>query len=350
MALPNTNISVAMVRDELGASTNDVGQLCIHPNINMWSKWKPIRHTSIVPITQTQIEAHNYGIEWNSYANIEAIVSAYENMEEVLSYSKPRGGVYNEPYRLTDFTNYEKTAITPIAGGSITRQAQNIENGQTTITGSLLINGSPKVGEIGWEDLNLAGRKLAMALYSGGQLIKTAVANNSGDMFVDMDTRYPLPILSAGRYNAYLFFTNNVGGTSSSLRGIPNHPRSGFITQVVSNLVLVAVVARWSTINPNEIILYVRGTNQTGSPVSLLNCSLRIRNQQNECTSTIQQYERSFNLGTLTLPSTGTGAPYTIYSDNVIVSREEFSSWKICWNNGGAHPYTFEANILQEMD
>lgn len=38
MALPNTNLSVAMVRKELGAATNNVEQLCIHPNINMWSK------------------------------------------------------------------------------------------------------------------------------------------------------------------------------------------------------------------------------------------------------------------------------------------------------------------------
>ena len=41
MALPS-NISVAMVKAELGASTNDVGQLCIHPNIN-GGKWKPVR-------------------------------------------------------------------------------------------------------------------------------------------------------------------------------------------------------------------------------------------------------------------------------------------------------------------
>ena len=350
MALPNTNISVAMVKAELGASTNDVGRLCIHPNINTWSKWKPVRFNSVNPIAQTQIEALNYGLDWTSFANIGAIVEAYLNMEDVLSYSKPRGGLYNEPYRLTDFTNYEKTAITPIAGAFVTQQAQNIANGQTTITGSVFINSSPKVGEIGWEDLNLAGRKLAMALYSGNELIKTAVADKSGDMFVEMDTRYPLPVLSAGLYNAYLFFTNSAGTTSSSLRGIPNHFRFGYPVQVVSNLVLISVTARWNKLNPNQIIFSVRGTNQTGSPVTLLNSSLRIRNQQNECTSTIQQYEVLVNLGTLTLPSTGGGVPETIYSDTRTVAKEQFSSWKICWNNGGAHPFTFESNIIKEMD
>ena len=337
-----------MVKAELGAATNDVGRLCIHPNVNMWSKWKPIRHTSIVPITQAQLAAHNYGIGWNNYASIDEVKAAYADREDVLYYNKPRGGSA-EPYRLTDFINYEKTAIIPIAGASVSHQAQNIEGGQTKITGSVFINGRPKAGEIGWEDLGFGGRKLAMALYSGSNLVKTAVANNSGDMFVEMDTRSPLPVLSAGIYNACLFFTNAAGGTSSLLRGIPNHSRFGYPVQVLSNLVLISVVARWNELNPDEIIFSVNGSNQTGSAITLLNCSVRIRNQQNDCTSTIQQYERLFNLGTLTLPAT-TGLPATIYSDNVTVAREEFSSWKICWNNGGEHPFTFESNIIQQMD
>ena len=349
MALPNTNISVAMVKAELGAATNDVGQLCIHPNVNMWSKWKPVRFNSVSPITQANLEAVNYGIAWNSYANIDAVKLAYENREDVLNYNKPRGGLYNEPYRLTDFTNYEKNAIIPIAGASVTQQAQNIVGGQTKIVGSVFINGIPKTGEIGWEDLNFAGRKLAMALYSGGDLIKTAVANNSGDMYVEMDTRSPLPVLSAGIYNAYLFFTNAAGTTTSSLRGIPNHLRFGYPVQVVSNLVLISIEAHWSESNQNQIIYTVKGTNQTGASVSLLSCSIRLRNQQNDCTSTIQQGEVLINLGTLTLPHTGTGIPATIHSGTRTVVREQFPSWKMCWNNGGAHPFTFEANIIQEM-
>ncbi len=349
MALPNTNISVAMVKAELGASTNDVGRLCIHPNVNMWSKWKPVRYPSVSPITQAQLEAAKYGITFETYANIGAVTDAYVSSSVVWSYDKPRGGLYNEPYRLTDFTNYEKTAIVPIAGAFVTPQAQNIENGQTTITGSVFINSSPKVGEIGWEDLNLGGRKLAMALYSGNDLIKTAVANKSGDMYVNMDTRYPLPVLSTQLYNAFLFLTNGAGNATSDLAALPNHAQFGYRVQVLSNQVLVSIEARWSDSNPNQIVYFVTGTNQTGASVSLLNCSIRIRNQSNECTSTIQQYETLLNLGTLTLPSTGVGIPATVYSGNITVVREQFFSWKMCWNNGGAYPFTTEANIIKEM-
>lgn len=35
-ALPNTGISISMVRNAIGASTNDLGALFLHPNVNEW--------------------------------------------------------------------------------------------------------------------------------------------------------------------------------------------------------------------------------------------------------------------------------------------------------------------------
>ena len=105
MALPNSNISVAMVRDELGAATNDVGQLCIHPNVNKWSKYKPVRHSSIVPITEAQFKESNYGF------NIASNTS--NNFTGSWSYAKPVGGS-DSPFRLTDFGGYDKLEQPPI--------------------------------------------------------------------------------------------------------------------------------------------------------------------------------------------------------------------------------------------
>lgn len=349
MALPNTNISTTLVGQTLGTSSRDVGTLCTHPNINKWSKWKPVRWNKVDGITPANLEAINYGLSYNHYENIDAVTTAYATSEEVMTYAKPRGRLYNEPYRLGDFRNYEHSSIQPIAGAFVTQRAQNIEGGQTSITGGVFVNGSPKTGEIGWADLGMGSRKLAMALYDGNTLVKTAVADNAGDMTVTMDTRSPLPVLAAKTYIAYLFFTNPAGTTSSGLRGIINHLRFGYPVTVVSNVVLVSVQARWDTLNPNKLIYNVVGTNQTGSPISLLNCSMRIRFHGNECTSTIQQHERLRNIGTLTLPSTVGGIPESIYSGEEIMNRDAFPSWKICWNNAGAYPFTTESAIIQEM-
>lgn len=349
MALPNSNISTSLVKTTIGASTNDVGALCVHPSVNKWSKWKPVRWNTVDGITLANLEAINYGLVYNSYANIDAVKAAYEANEEVMTYAKPRGSLYNEPYRLGDFRNYEHSSIQPIAGAFVTPQVQNIANGQTSIVGSVFVNGSPKPGEIGWADLGMSTRKLAMALYYRDTLVKTAVADSAGDMTVIMDTRSPLPVLEAQLYMAFLFFTNSAGTTTSALRGIINHSSTGYPVTVVSNLVLISVEARWDTVNTNKVIYSVKGTNQTGSPVSLLNCSMRIRYNMNECTSTIQANEKLINIGTLNLPTTGGGNPVSIYSGEEIMNRSAYDSWKICWNNGGAYPFTTESAIIQEM-
>ncbi len=95
MALPDTNISVAMVRDELGASTNDVGRLCIHPNINKWSRNKPIASNSLVEVTDEDRYRLHFGFEIPT------------NSSGVWVYERPRGGTEQEYFRLLDFCNYE---------------------------------------------------------------------------------------------------------------------------------------------------------------------------------------------------------------------------------------------------
>lgn len=102
MALPNSNLSVAMVKSELGAATNDVGQLCIHPNVNKWSKYKPIRHSSVTPLTETERKASGFGVA-------EAPTSGKAGL---LEYQRPLGGT-TSPFRLTDFTGYDHTASRP---------------------------------------------------------------------------------------------------------------------------------------------------------------------------------------------------------------------------------------------
>lgn len=115
MALPNTNISVAMVRSELGAATNNVGQLCIHPNINIWSKWKPVSmNINQGELTEQKLKDRNYGIYVvNKKKPLDLLnvvihgepVPEGEPQKVTHEYLAPRGG-YTEVYRLGDFRNY----------------------------------------------------------------------------------------------------------------------------------------------------------------------------------------------------------------------------------------------------
>ena len=105
MALPSSDISIPMVKAELGAAANDVGQLCIHPNVNKWSKWKPVRHPKVTPLTEGDLRSRNYGLSFPINLDSDYTVA----LEEWI-YSKPTGGA-DSPFRLGDFRNYNHQAI-----------------------------------------------------------------------------------------------------------------------------------------------------------------------------------------------------------------------------------------------
>lgn len=89
MALPNTNISTTLVGDLVGSLLRNVSGLCIHANVNKWSKKKP---TSMVGFPTEWYKASDnfYGLDpVNDWA-----------------YIKPSGGP-SSPYRLGDFRGYE---------------------------------------------------------------------------------------------------------------------------------------------------------------------------------------------------------------------------------------------------
>lgn len=83
--------------------THDVGTVCLHGNINVWAKYKPIHHTGVVALTEAerkdrQGDGEYYGVTISARQEI-------QNIENVgFQYNRPRGGS-SSPYRLSDFMN-----------------------------------------------------------------------------------------------------------------------------------------------------------------------------------------------------------------------------------------------------
>ena len=120
------------VTEVAGVLARDVGMLCTSPNVNKWSKRKPVRYNSFSDITENNLKEVNYGFLpvsmpdsiFTSY--IDAITSVGSPLTQFpqidkWSYLPPRGlnGSYNEPYRLNDFKNYNTKAKT-FLGSKIT--------------------------------------------------------------------------------------------------------------------------------------------------------------------------------------------------------------------------------------
>lgn len=101
MALPNSNISVSMVKQAIGSGSNDLETLCTHEKINKWSKWKPVRFNKVSGLTEGDIQTSKCGLDRNPQT-------------QTISYLRPRGGTYNEFYRLGDFRNYNHLAVPPV--------------------------------------------------------------------------------------------------------------------------------------------------------------------------------------------------------------------------------------------
>lgn len=156
--LTRTNISTTLVANEIRSSSRDVGVLCTSPNINMWSKWKPI-NANCTTLTDQILISHNYGITAPSVSStIDAALT------KVWSYDRPKGGA-TSPYRLGDFRGYDHTAPPPVT------QQQDITwytTVQPTITLELQ-SGAESAAGIQVEDLvALNGYYLAVGVYRDG--------------------------------------------------------------------------------------------------------------------------------------------------------------------------------------
>ncbi len=350
MALPDTNISVAMVKAELGASTNDVGRLCIHPNVNKWSKWKPVRHRSLTPITETQLEAVGYGIKMPIYSNVQAYVNGLTLLPKVdpaWEYEMAAGGL-TSPYRLTDFTNYDKNAVVPFGLFNVTKQASKT-GGSPIITGTIgFVEGSDPY-QLRLQDFDFGNRRFAMAYRSTSSpsTVYTVVAPTVGVFSVDLNVNSPS--LAVGTYTAFLFMTNNVGGVTNIL-GFEGHPEpnivsgTGLIFKVVTQTVTLSIEAMYSQFNTNQIIINVRADNETGASATLSNSILQVRSATNECDSTIQEGEVFRGLGTIVAPAGNN----IVHSETITIVRDRFPMWKVCWRNGGFYPQNFFTNIIQQ--
>lgn len=103
MALPTTNITTTLVRNELGAATNNVGELCTHPNINMWSKRKPVRDFRVVVPAAEVGMGDNCGLEIPVWTGDDTKITTYRRPGTWVD----KTGQHSTPFRLGDFRGYQ---------------------------------------------------------------------------------------------------------------------------------------------------------------------------------------------------------------------------------------------------
>lgn len=101
------------VRDTLNAyggtvADNWLEYFTTKANINPMSKYKPVRFTGDFPSRDAYYKANNglMGFAVSSYSSYTQIVDAMDGGMNGWVYELPRGGAYNEPFRMDDFIGY----------------------------------------------------------------------------------------------------------------------------------------------------------------------------------------------------------------------------------------------------
>ncbi|MBJ2184568.1 MAG: hypothetical protein JFR38_08700 [Muribaculaceae bacterium] len=120
MAKITAPIALSTVGAALGFSAEEtrrmgLGGLCNgeHGRTSMWARYKPVRHPSLLPLTEQQRLSVAYGM-----AEPEGAVCGHPAdtawQERLWRYAPPRGG-FKEPFRLTDWDGYRTGRTAPVA-------------------------------------------------------------------------------------------------------------------------------------------------------------------------------------------------------------------------------------------
>lgn len=196
----------------------DIGYICSnkHGKTNKWAKFKPVRHEKLGEITDMEKFFKNYGIDVESALTLTASdLISKANAGSGYGYLPPRGGSYNEEYRMLDFTGYNHNAAgnlftftipdsVPTTGTSVSMQLHFTFNPKA----DLKITDFVEFSDYG----NIDMYHYAVAYYTSADNVRLAHGPGladveGGDVYIDID----LPGL--GLWKCILVVTMEQGST-----------------------------------------------------------------------------------------------------------------------------------------
>lgn len=300
MALPNTNISTTLVGDTIGSGSRDVGTLCTHPNINKWSKWKPIRmKNKVTGITTADIRGESAGLVLPTQTSETLLMAAYRanNLQEWV-YNKPRGNDVNpvEPFRIGDFRNYEKTALRPYT----------ISIPDKVFTSNIGIALNMNIGSynVNWTDLMLENHYFGAVVVRNGLTTPYNKAVSSQTLSVMNESPYveiPIPSPTLGAtYDVFPFLSASNEGTAPFIL-----LEDGYRSVLYPSTISVFLSASWNA-SFTRISWTLNFTNNTTKGITMNGGYLMVRYGGRVITDPIQSGELNHSLTSpLTLPPEG---------------------------------------------
>ena len=300
MALPNSNISTTLVGNTLASSSRDVGTLCTHPNINKWSRWKPIRSNKVVGLVEQDLINSKFGLDIVSRSTIYDLLTYYST-NSIWNYLKPTGGAIS-PYRLGDFRNYDHSAYIAF---NTTQLNNSYYKTDDKIRNWIYNDQSALTSLIRWDELGY-----------GNYYFGACIAKKSD---FQQNTRFTDPFsvklgeapstyvdvlignLDLGDYVVAQYITNdNVISANQHFIPIPN---GYFEVQIKKSALFVIITGTRVGANVDWTLSI---SNESSSSITLNNVQIIARYGGKTFGSTLESGEKSTSLGSITINANAT--------------------------------------------
>lgn len=148
-------VSIKDLQQGIGTTLTDLGTIVTDAPVNMWAKYKPIRHSNRDYVTMQDRKNAFFGFSFPKLPSSTVYFGSLafgiiSGSGEKWNYLKPRGANFNEPYRLTDYvrkpndatdstpssiTGYHTSAVRPFTTDLVGK-----ENYTKTSGGSYVVN------------------------------------------------------------------------------------------------------------------------------------------------------------------------------------------------------------------
>lgn len=224
----------------LGVSSTNLSVLCTSDKINKWSKYKPVRHSSTAKLTEPErvFVNHGFDVQGAHSMDIVTLVNKASTNDDWV-YLKPRGGSYDECYRLGDFDKYNSNAGTMF---SYTHIPKSIPTQGTSVGGTELrftYNPSSELKPTDFGFVNNLGDNLhyAVAYYLNENDIRFAHGPSiSTTGPIDIPITFP----NLGDWKCLFILTKETGTTTEVMDSI--YMPGGFFTISIYRVYIYADV------------------------------------------------------------------------------------------------------------
>ena len=304
------NVSINDVQKALDNSSGDLGILIRNGNINKWARYKPISYPGVNKIRSRDIISHSLpntpdpvfdaktGLNIGTMTGLPSDVASWEDVE--ITYERPTGGT-SSPFRLTDFSGYNRYAQKPAE--FFWRNTFKKDQGMVCTINIYDRTEAGYDGYISFSDLisdpafaPTTWKRLCIAVYD------VAVSDNA-----------PIFYFFSEKFQALGSATNLSASTNMSNTAFTNLLTVGktykFVAMLVTNHAYLEEIVtgdreRWEYgVSPSEMATMETGTG------SILALCLAFENGEDRCTRVLQDssviIDRSYFLGILSVDRYG---------------------------------------------